>query len=113
QFERRMETDPEVRERVNSATRSIELIQNALNWATPDTEFDTKVTSRIQEISQSKMQPVEAGVERNLTQNDPKARLLTDQAGDREKRRLLWIALSTALVFAVAVYLIVHFVIHR
>lgn len=111
-FERRMETDPELRERVNSATRSVELVQQALNWANPDTEFETKVSERVQEISQSKINPVEAG-ERNLTKDDPEARLLHDPASDRDNRRMIWIGLGTALAFAGAVYAIIYIISHK
>lgn len=109
-FERRMETDPQVRERVYSATRSVELIQQALNWATPDEEFDSKVTSRIQAISQSDLPPVDENGERSLTRDDPEARLLTDPAADVEKKRLMLIAVVTAVVFAVAVCVIVYLI---
>lgn len=111
-FERRMETDPELRERVNSATRSVELVQQALNWATPTDEFDTKVNIRVQEISQSKINPAEPGVERNLTKDDPEARLLQDPSSDRDNRRMIWIALATALAFAGAICAII-FIISR
>src|SRR5689334_2133072 len=77
-FERRMETDPEIRQKVYTATRSVELIQEALGWATPGEEFDSKVTSRIQEITSGALQPVLNADERELTQDDPEARLLTD-----------------------------------
>src|SRR5256885_14025995 len=96
-FERRMETDPEIRQKVYSATRSLELIQNALDWATPGDEFDSKVTSRIQEITSGALQPVMAANERELTHDDPEARLLGDPAADREKKRLLLIAVITAV----------------
>ncbi len=109
-FERRMETDPAIRQRVYSATRSLEMIQEALGWATPGEEFDSKVTSRIQEITSGALEPVLNADERELTQDDPEARLLTDPAADREKRRLLWIAVITSVVFAAAVCAIVYFI---
>ena len=111
-FERRMETDPQIREKVSSATRSVELIQQALSWATPDEQFDSKVTSRIQAISQSDLTPVGGNSDGSLKRNDPEARLLTDPAAEREKRRLLTVALITAAVFAATVCAIVYFILH-
>jgi anti-sigma-K factor RskA len=111
-FERRMETDPTIREKVYSATRSLELIQEALGWATPGEEFDSKVTSRIQEITSGALQPITPSSERALTRDDPEARLLGDPAADREKRRLLWIAIATSIIFAAAICAIVYFITH-
>ncbi|HLX63414.1 MAG TPA: hypothetical protein VKX17_19240 [Planctomycetota bacterium] len=111
-FERRMETDPEIRQKVYSATRSLEMIQDALGWATPGEEFDSKVTSRIQEITSGALQPVTDASERSLTHDDPEARLLTDPAADREKWRLVIIAVITALIFVAVVCAVVHFLIH-
>lgn len=111
-FERRMETDPSIRQKVYSATRSLELIQEALGWATPGEEFDSKVTSRIQEITSGALEAVTNPQERTLTKDDPEARLLGDPAGDLEKRRLLWIAIATSLLFAAAVCVIVYFIVH-
>src|SRR5471030_1474129 len=84
-FERRMETDPTIRQQVYSATRSLELIQEALGWATPGEEFDSKVTSRIQEITSGALEPIKHDGSRQLTRDDPEARLLGDPAADREK----------------------------
>jgi hypothetical protein len=111
-FERRMETDPEIRQKVYSATRSLEMIQSALDWATPGEEFDSKVTSRIQEITSGALPPVSDPSERTLTRDDPEARLLHDPAADREKRRLLIIAVLTSLFFAAAICAIVYFIAH-
>lgn len=111
-FERRMETDPTIREKVYSATRSLEMIQEALGWATPGEEFDSKVTSRIQEITSGALDPIKPSSERALTQDDPEARLLGDPAADLEKRRLLWIAIATSVVFIGAICVLVYFVTH-
>ncbi len=111
-FERRMETDPNIREKVYSATRSLEMIQEALGWATPGEEFDSKVTSRIQEITSAGLDPIKPNSERALTQDDPEARLLGDPAADQEKRRLLWIALATSVLFIGAICVLVYFVTH-
>ena len=111
-FERRMETDPTIREKVYSATRSLEMIQEALGWATPGEEFDSKVTSRIQEITSGALLPIQHPSGRNLTESDPEARLLSDPAADGERRRLLWIAVATSLIFAAAVCAIVYFITH-
>ncbi|MEI6235251.1 MAG: hypothetical protein WCT04_19505 [Planctomycetota bacterium] len=109
-FERRMETDPTIREKVYSATRSLELIQEALGWATPGEEFDSKVTSRILEITSGALEPITHDANRQLTSDDPEARLLGDPAADDEKRRLMWIAAATAILFTGAVCAIVYFI---
>jgi anti-sigma-K factor RskA len=112
-FERRMETDPSVRARVVDATRSLELIQQALDWVTPNEEFDSKVTSRISEITSGKLPAVGSADERSLTRDDPEARLLADPAATREKRRLVLIALATAAIFTATVCLLVYLIMHR
>jgi anti-sigma factor RsiW len=106
-FEERMKNDPALREKVLSATHSLEMVQKALGWVTPGNEFEAKVSSKIVALTQSghNLQPATAS--RSLTRGDPDAQFLADPAAAREKWRLLILAILAALVLSGAVALIV------
>lgn len=103
-FEARLKKDPALRSKVNSATRSVELVQQALGWVTPGDEFDTNVSSKIIVLTQSgqHIRPVTPSHNGALIGNDPDARLLADPEAVREKRRLLRLALIAGLLFLFA-----------
>lgn len=103
-FEERLNKDPELRSKVNSATRSVDLVQQALGWVTPGDEFDEQVNSKIVSITQSgqNLRPFIPSSERNLTAGDPDAKLLADPEAAKEKRRLLVIGVAAAVIFLLA-----------
>jgi len=103
-FEDRINKEPELRNRVNSATRSVDLVQKALGWVTPGEDFDEKVNTKIVSITQSgqNLQPYLGSSGRSLTPEDPDAKLLADPEAARERKRLLILAIIAGLLFALA-----------
>ena len=106
-FDARMNSDPALRDRVMSATRSIALVQRALGWITPDDKFDNDVNSKINSITQSGEFLRVAG-ERSLTSDDPEAKLLGDPVALRERRRLITLGIIVALLFSLAAGTIIY-----
>lgn len=103
-FEERVTKDSELRNRVNSATRSVGLVQQALGWMTPGDDFEEKVTTRIVSITQSgqNLQPYFGTTSRSLTTEDPDAQLLADPEAAKERRRLVILAIVAAALFVLA-----------
>ena len=103
-FEERLNKDAELRSRVNSATRSVDLVQQALGWVTPGDEFDEQVNTKIVSITQSgqNMRPFVPTSDRNLSAADPDAKLLADPEAAKEKQRLLVIGVAAAVIFLLA-----------
>jgi hypothetical protein len=103
-FEERMKRDGELRSRFDSATRSVEMVQQALGWIAPGDEFDEKVNSKIIDITQSgqNLRPYIASNDRNLTSEDPDAKLLGDPEAIRERRRLIALGVVAAVLFLLA-----------
>jgi anti-sigma-K factor RskA len=101
-FEARMRSDPGLRSRVNEQTRSMDMIKDALGALTPDDEFDTRVNSKIISITQSRMRPAAPSSDRPLSSRDPDARLLGDPDAEREKKRLIAVAVGVLIVFLLA-----------
>ena len=102
QFEDRMKQDPELRNRVNSTTRSVELLEQALGWVTPGEDFDERVSSKIVNLTQSAQSLRPYHREGALNAEDPDARLLADPEAARERRRLFLIAIIAAVLFGIA-----------
>ena len=107
-FEKRMDGDPALRERVMSATRSVQMVQQALGWVTPGEKFDEQVSSKIIEITNSgqNLKPAERAEKSGAT--DAEA-----EAGAAEKRRLMLIALIAAVLFGLAVIGAIYAVTHN
>jgi anti-sigma factor RsiW len=103
QFEERMGRDPELRDKVMSATRSVDMVKKALDWVTPNEEFDDEVSSKIVSITQSNMRPPFIG-----QKQDPDAKLIVDPEAAREKRRLILLAVVAAVIFALAAAVVVY-----
>ncbi|HYF51767.1 MAG TPA: hypothetical protein VEJ63_20290 [Planctomycetota bacterium] len=109
-FEERMSRDPQLRNKVLSATQSVKMVQDALGWVTPSEEFDSKVNSKITSISQSGFNFKPAGAkapDKELTSKDVDAKLLADPEAAKENRRLVIIGVIAAVIFAVAAILII------
>ena len=108
-FEERIKKDSALRDKVMSATHSVDLVQQALGWVTPGDEFDEGVSKKIITITQSgqNLQPPVNASERSLTSGDPDAKLLADPEAAREKWRLIFLSLVAALVFLIAVAVII------
>ena len=104
-FEERMNREPELRDKVNSATRSVAMVQRALGWITPDDDFDHEINTKIISITQSGMHLPAS--ERSLTSDDPEARLLGDPEAAREKRRLIFLGVAAALLFGLAAAIVI------
>jgi anti-sigma factor RsiW len=103
-FEERVRKDPELRNRLDTATRSVALVQQALGWLTPGEEFEEKVNTKIVSVTQSwqNLQPYLGSSSRSLTSEDADAQLLADPEAAREKRRLIVLAVVAALLFLLA-----------
>jgi anti-sigma factor RsiW len=109
QFEERMNKDPELRQRVLSATQSVSMVKQALGWVTPADDFDDQVSSKIVSITQSgiNLRPALPSSERSLSADDMDADLLNDPDSEREKRRLTVLAVIAAVIFLAAAAAIV------
>jgi anti-sigma factor RsiW len=109
-FEARMQADPELRGKVMSTTRSVQLVQQALGWVTPGEQFDEQVNSKIISITQSgqNLRPVQPDGSRAA---HAQADMLADEA-QAESRRLLLIAVIAAVAFAAAVCVGVYAILH-
>jgi anti-sigma factor RsiW len=103
-FEDRLSRDPELRSKVNSATRSVDMVQQALGWVTPGDDFDEQVNSKIISITQSgqNLRPFVPSNERSLTSADPDAKLLADPEAVKERQRLLVIGVAAGVIFLLA-----------
>lgn len=103
-FEDRMSKDAELRNKVNSATRSVDMVQQALGWVTPGDDFEDQVNSKIISITQSgqNLRPFTPSSDRSLTAADPDAKLLADPEAAKEKQRLLVIGVASAVIFLLA-----------
>ncbi|MCY3017787.1 MAG: hypothetical protein NTW87_01980 [Planctomycetota bacterium] len=103
-FEERVARDPALQHRLNSATRSVEMVQQALGWVTPGEDFEERVNTKIVSITQSgqNLPPYMGASGRSLTSEDPDAKLLGDPEAARERRRLIIIAIVAAVLFALA-----------
>jgi hypothetical protein len=108
QFEERMNKDPELRQRVLSATQSVAMVKQALGWVTPADDFDDQVNSKIISITQSGMRPVMASNDRSLSSKEADAKLLEDPEAAREKRRLTILAVIAGIIFIVAAFAIIR-----
>jgi hypothetical protein len=104
QFEERMNRDPQLRNKVLSATQSVSMVQQALGWMTPGEEFDEQVQGKITSITQSGLNFHPAGIasDRNLTSDDPDAKLLADPEASREKQRLIILTIVAVVLFVLA-----------
>ena len=109
-FEERMKQEPEVRNRVLSATQSVALVQQALGWVTPSEHFEEEVNSKIINITQSgqHIRPLPGGGDGTLTKEDPDAKLLGDPDAARENRRLVLLGIVAIVLFALAMAAIVY-----
>jgi len=109
QFEEQLRQDPELRRQVRSTTQSLELFRSVVNPGEAGTEFESQVSNKIIQITQSNpgLRPVQGRrVAGQLTAADPEARLLMDPDAAREKQRLMLIALLAGVFFVAAVALI-------
>jgi anti-sigma factor RsiW len=120
-FKAHLEANPEFRKQVESTTRSIEMVKLALERVEPENSFEEKVSSKIVNITQSnpKMRPY--ALEENSggassSTNSPavaaarehfERSLRADPEADGEKRRLIWLAIIAAILFAAGAILIV------
>ncbi|MCW8130648.1 MAG: hypothetical protein KIS92_09885 [Planctomycetota bacterium] len=113
-LEDRMKTDADVRKRVETATHSIQIIRKALVTLNPSADFEDKVSSQIISITQSN-QSIRPAMSRasggKLTAKDPDAKLIHDPEARKEQQRLMVLAGAAAVIFAIAVALIVMSVI--
>jgi anti-sigma factor RsiW len=107
QFEERMNKDPELRQRVMSATQSVNLVKQALGWVTPAEDFDDQVNSKIISITQTGMRPVMATNERGLTSKEADAKLLEDPEAARERKRLTILAAIAGVIFLIVAVLVI------
>ena len=83
-FEERVRKDPELRERLETATRSVALVQQALGWVTPGDDFEEKVSTKIVSVTQSwqNLQPYVGAGGRNLTGEDAEAQCVLGNPSD-------------------------------
>jgi anti-sigma factor RsiW len=104
QFEERVRNNASLKDKLNSTTKSVDLVQQALGWVTPGEEFEDRVTTRIISLTQSgqTLKPYAAAGERQLSAEDPDAKLLADPEATREKRRMVILAVIAAGLFALA-----------
>lgn len=105
-FETRLRKDAEFRRKVETATQSLQMLQQVLKHVKPSEAFEEKVTSQIVSITQSNQNLHPAAQIRHggkLTAADPDAKLLHDPEAAREKRRLMLLAAVAAVLFAAAV----------
>ena len=111
-FERRMNADAELRGKVMSTTRSVELVQHALGWVTPGEDFDNKVNSKIISITQSgqNLKPVQR---EHAGEGAGPAAAPSEPDAARETRRLLIIAVIAAVLFGLAVCAGVYAINHQ
>jgi hypothetical protein len=109
-FEERVRKEPELRSRLESATRSVALVRQALGWVTPGEEFEEKVNTKIVSVTQSwqNLQPYVGPDGRSLTSEDADAQLLEDPEAAREKRRLVILAVIAAILFLLAASAIIY-----
>src|ERR1041384_3747832 len=103
-FEARMNSDPALKERVTSATRSVELVQQALGWVTPDDSFDKNINTKIVSLTQSQdnLRVPSHSSDGNLTSRDPDSKLLHDPTAAREQTRLGILAMGAGVLFLLA-----------
>lgn len=109
-FEERMKKDPELHQRVLSATQSVALVQQALGWVTPGEKFEDEVSNKIVSITNSgeHIRPIAAVGDGRLTREDPDAKLLGDPEAARENRRLVILGVVAVVLFALALAAIVY-----
>lgn len=110
EFEARVAKDLQLQSRLNSATRSVDLVQQALGWVTPGEDFEERVNTKIVSITQSgqNLQPAVASSDRSLTSNDPDAQLLADPEAARERKRQIALGIVAVIFFALAAAAIGH-----
>lgn len=108
-LEERMKNDAGLRKRVETATHSFDLIRSALIKVDPGNDFEDKVSSQIISITQSNqsIRPAIGGHGGKLTAKDPDAKLIHDPEARKEQQRLMVLAGAAAVIFAIAVALIV------
>ena len=115
-FEAKLRADADFRRRVETTTRSIELLRGALEKVDPGQNFENEVSNKILSITQSNpnLRPFRAS-DANLPTvkggnaelgSDPDRKLFKDPEADQEQKRLLWLALIALVLFAAAVGLI-------
>ncbi|MGD0089939.1 MAG: hypothetical protein ABSE73_08470 [Planctomycetota bacterium] len=107
-FEERLGKDPELRNKLESATRTVDLVKQALGWVAPGEDFEEKVNTKIVSVTQSwqNLQPYVGTTSRSLTSDDADAQLLADPEAAREKRRLIILAVIAVLMFLLAAFAI-------
>lgn len=106
QLEARLRSDPELRQKLETATHSLSIIRKALIKVDPSETFEDKVSSQIISITQSNQSLAPAARVAGggkLTAKDPDAKLIHDPEAQREQRRLMLLAGVAAVVFALAV----------
>ena len=115
-FEAKLRSDDEFRRRVETTTRSIELLRSALEKVDPGQNFENEVSNKILSITQSNpnLRPFRAS-DPNLAAVkggkdepgvDPDRKLFKDPEAEQEQKRLLGLALIALILFAAGVGLI-------
>ncbi|GMV80841.1 MAG: hypothetical protein AMXMBFR7_20250 [Planctomycetota bacterium] len=115
-FEARLAQEPDLRERVQTATQSIQVLRSVLTKVDPSPEFEYRVNNQIVSITQSNpgLIPAKRGTKRTvLTADDPDAKLLHDPQAKKESQRLMILAAVAALLFALAAAVIVFALVAR
>ena len=111
-FEAKLRGDKDFRARVETTTRSIELVRSALVKVDPGGNFEDEVSSKILSITQSNpnLRPFRAS-DAGLPAvkdgpGDPDRKLFKDPQADQEQKRLMGLAVIAAILFAAGVGLI-------
>lgn len=109
QFEARLKTDPELRRQVETTNNSINLVREALVKIEPSKDFEEKVSSQIISITQSnpnlRLAKASGG---KLSAADPDAKLILDPVAEKERKRLVILAVVAAVFFAAAIAVIIR-----
>jgi anti-sigma factor RsiW len=107
-FDEHVKNDPELKNKLDSATRSVDLVKQALGWVAPREDFEEKVNTKIVSVTQSwqNLQPYAGSSGQGLTSEDSDAQLLADPEAAREKRRLIVLAVIAVLFFLLAAFAI-------
>jgi len=109
QFEARLKSDPELRHQVETTTNSIKMVRQALVKIDPGEEFEDQVSSKIISITQSNpnLRPAAKGSGK-LSAGDPDAKLILDPQAEKERKRLVILAVVAGILFAAAIAVIVR-----
>ncbi len=104
-IEQRMATDSTFRQKVQTASQSLEWVRKMLAPVDPGADFEEKVSSKILAITQSNPKIAPQPLARHagrLTADDPDAQLLGDPQAEREQQRLWVLAGAAALLMALS-----------